>query len=209
MTITEILKAKGLDDATITSILEDMKTNRIFTASEENLDIRYGKLKTEHEGVTKQLGEATTLIEELKKSSKGNEELLKKITDSEGRIAALQVELEQTRLDSAINVGLLAAGVKPDDVDYVTFKLKAKGDELSLDESGKIKGWDDKIAALKTQFPTQFETTSSKHYEEYRLPDSQGGDRAVTRDEFNRMGYSARVELKRNNPEQYNQLTKG
>ena len=35
-------------------------------------------------------------------------------------------------------------------------KLKEKG-ELALDEDGKIKGWDDKIAALKTQFPTQFE----------------------------------------------------
>ena len=207
MTITEILKAKGLDDATITGILEDMKTNRIFTASEENLDIRYGKLKTEHEGVTKQLGEATTLIEELKKSSKGNEGLQQKVTEYEGRVAALQAELEQTRLDSAIKVELLSS--KALDVDYLTFKLKEKG-ELALDENGKIKGWDDKLAALRTQFPTQFEGASSKHYEEYRLPDSQGGsDHAVTRDEFSKMGYSARVELKRNNPEQYNQLTKG
>jgi hypothetical protein len=207
MTISEILKAKGLDDATIAGILEDMKTNKVFAASEENLDIRYGKLKTEHEGVTKQLGEATTLIEELKKSSKGNEGLQQKISDYEGQVAALQAELEQTRLDSAIKVELLSS--KALDVDYLTFKLKEKG-ELSLDENGKVKGWEDKLAALKTQFPTQFETTSSKHYEEFRLPDSQGnGDNTVTREEFNRMGYNARVELRRNNPEQYTQLMKG
>lgn len=207
MTIAEILKAKGLDDATIAGILEDMKTNRVFTASEENLDIRYGKLKTEHEGVTRQLGEATTLIEELKKSSKGNEGLQQKITDYEAQVAALQAELEQTRLDAAIKVELLSS--KALDVDYLTFKLKEKG-ELSLDENGKIKGWEDKVAALRTQFPTQFETSTQKRYEEFRLPGDQGGsEQPITKEEFNRMGYASRVELKRNNPEQYSQLTKG
>lgn len=207
MTITEILKAKGLDDATTAGILEEMKANKIFTASEENLDIRYGKLKTEHEGVSKQLGEANTLIEELKKSNKGNEGLQQKITEYEGQVATLQAELEQTKLDAAIKVELLSS--KALDVDYLTFKLKEKG-ELALDENGKIKGWDDKIAALKTQFPTQFESSTQKRYEEYKLPGDNGGsEQPITKEEFNKMGYASRVELKRNNPEQYSQLMKG
>ena len=52
MTISEILKAKGISDETIAAVLDEMKTNKIFTSSEENLDIRYGKLKTQHDGVT-------------------------------------------------------------------------------------------------------------------------------------------------------------
>ena len=52
MNLTEILKAKGLDDEAIKSIQDEMKANKIYTASEENLDIRYGKFKTDHEGVT-------------------------------------------------------------------------------------------------------------------------------------------------------------
>jgi len=207
MTIAEILKAKGLDDAVIKEIQEEMKANKVFTASEENLDIRYGKLKTDHEGVTKQLGEANTLIEELKKSTKGNEGLQQKITDYEGQIEKLQTELEQTRLDSAIQVELLSA--KALDVDYLTFKLKEKG-EIALDENGKIKGWDDKLAGLKTQFPTQFESAGGKKFEEHKLPEGEpGGNATVTKEEFNKMGYNSRVELKQSNPELYSQMMKG
>ena len=168
MTIAEILKAKGLDDAVIKEIQEDMKSNKIFTASEENLDIRYGKLKTDHDGKIAELTEAQNLIAELKKSTKGQEDLQGKITAYESQVQQLQAELEQTKLDSAIKVELLSS--KALDVDYLTFKLKEKG-ELALDENGKIKGWDDKIAALKTQFPTQFEGSGGRRYEEHRLPD--------------------------------------
>ena len=40
MTINEILKAKGISDETVADILAAMKENKIFTAGEENLDIR-------------------------------------------------------------------------------------------------------------------------------------------------------------------------
>ena len=208
MTIADILKAKGIGDDIIKSVQEEMKTNKIFTASEENLDIRYGKLKTDHEGVTKQLGEANSLIEELKKSNKGNEVLQQKVTDYETQIAQLQEQLKQTQIDAEANVALLAAGVKPDDIDYVLFKLKAKGD-LELDENGKVKGMDDKIDALKTQLPANFEGAGGKKYQENKLPDADPGDKAVTKEEFNKMGYNSRVEFKRNNPEQYSQMMKG
>ena len=58
MTLEEILKAKGLDDEAVKSTIGEMKQNKIFTASEENLDTRYGKLKTDHEAVNKQLADA-------------------------------------------------------------------------------------------------------------------------------------------------------
>ena len=173
MTIAEILKAKGIEDTIIKEIQEEMKSNKIFTASEENLDIRYGKLKTDHDGKVAELTEAQNLIAELKKSTKGNEGLQQKITDYESQVQQLQAELEQTKLESAIKVELLSS--KALDVDYLTFKLKEKG-ELALDENGKIKGWDDKLAALKTQFPTQFESAGSKKYEEHRLPEDRDHD---------------------------------
>jgi hypothetical protein len=208
MTLAELLKSKGIEDSIIEGIIADMKTNKIFTASEENLDVRYGKLKTDHDGKLKELTEAQNLIAELKKSSKGNEDLQGKISAYEQQVQQLQAELEQTKLDSAINVGLLAAGVKPDDVDYVTFKLKAKGDELALDENGKVKGWDDKVAALKTQLPGQFESAGSKKYEEHKLPDNQNDGASVNKEDFNKMGYQDRLKLFKENPEAYAELTK-
>lgn len=206
MTIAEILKAKGIDNAIIDEIQEEMKANKIFTASEENLDIRYGKLKTEHDGKLAELSEAQNLIAELKRSNKGNEDLQGKITAYETQVAQLQEELKQTKLDNAIKVELLSN--KALDVDYLTFKLKEKG-ELTLDENGKIKDWDDKLAGLKVQFPTQFETSGAKKIEENKLPEIDDGNKVVTKEEFNKMGYNARVDFKRNNPEQYSQLMKG
>ena len=206
MTLAEILKAKGIGEDIIKGILDDMKSNKIFTASEENLDVRYGKLKTDHEGVTKQLGEANTLIEELKKSTKGQEDLQGKLAAYEGRVEQLQAALEQAQIEGEAKVSLLAA--KALDVDYLLFKLKEKG-ELSRGDDGKVKGLDDMIDALKTQFPTQFESASTKHYQEHKLPEGDPGDKPVTKEEFNKMGYNSRVELKRTNPEQYSQLMKG
>ena len=209
MTLFEILKAKGISDDIIKAVQDDMKANKIFTSAEENIDIRYKKLKDEHDTVVKERDEGKTLIETLQKSNKGNEDLQKQVSDYQAKMQQLQTELQQTKLDSAINVGLLAAGVKPEDVDYVTFKLKAKGD-IELDEQGNIKGWDDKVAGLKTQFPANFTTTGGKKYEEHKLPDGDNGNiETITKEQFNKMGYNSRVELKQKNPEQYSQLMKG
>ena len=209
MNLIEIMKAKGISDDIITAVQEEMKANKIFTSAEENIDVRYGKLKTQHEAVTKERDEAKALIESLQKSNKGNEDLQKQVSDYQTRMAQLEAENAQIRIDSAINVGLLAAGVKPEDVDYVTFKLKAKG-EIELDDQGNIKGWDDKVAGLKTQFPANFVSAGGKKYEEHRLPDGgQNPTETITKEQFNKMGYASRVELKRNNPEQYDQLMKG
>lgn len=215
MTINEILHAAGIDEATIAKITEAMKTNKVYTASEENLDIRYGKLKTDHEGVTKQLEAANAAIEDMKKSTKGQEALQQKITTYEQQVQQLQAELAQTKLNAAVKVELLSSGAV--DVDYLTFKLNEKlkkdGETLALDESGAVKGWADKLNGLKTQFPTMFETSADGDDYEVLEPNSlkkgSTGGKIVTREEFSRMGYNSRVALKQENPELYNQMMKG
>jgi hypothetical protein len=205
MNLFDILKAKNIEEDVIKAIQEEMKANKIFTASEENLDIRYGKLKTQHEGTSKQLDEANALIETLKTSTKGQEDAQQKITAYEQQVVQLQAELEQTKLESAIKVELLAA--KAMDVDYLTFKLKERG-ELALDEQGKIKGWDDKLAGLKTQFPTQFEGEGKKNIIENKLPNNDGDNNGITREAFAKMGYQDRLKVYQENPEAYKELTK-
>lgn len=198
MTLNEILKANGVNDEAISAIAAAMKENKIYTASEENLDIRYGKLKTQHDGVNQQLTEANALIEELKKSNKGNDGLQQKVTDYETKVQQLQAELEQTKIDAAIKVELLAN--KAVDVDYLTFKLKNKGEALTLDENGKIKDWDDKLAALKTQFPNQFEASGKKTVVENRLPGNDE-EAALTKSDILKKPYAERAKLFEENPE--------
>ena len=205
MTLQEILKSQGLTDEQIQTIVGEMKQNKIFTASEENLDIRYGKLKTDFESLTKQHGESTALIEQMKKDNAGNEAMQGKIAEYEGKIATLENELQQTRVDSALKVALLEA--KDLDVEYLTFKIKEKG-EVKLDENGKVKGIDETIASLKTQFPSQFSTETKKKIDENKLPGGEPDNKhGVTKEQFDKMGYQERLRLFNENPDAYKEFT--
>lgn len=208
MTLQEILKAKGMTDEDIESVIGEMKQNKIFTTSHENMDVRYPKLKADHENLTAQHGESTRLIEQFKAGTKDNEALQGKITAHEATIAQLQEQLRQTQLEAAIQVALV--GAKATDVPYLTFQLKQKGD-LTLDDQGHIKGIDDMLAGLKTQFPAFFESAGSgKQIDPQKLPDrNPTGGTTVTKEQFDKMGYSSRVQLKESNPELYDQLMKG
>ena len=160
MTLEELVKQYLNDDEKSTKFFEDMKANKIYTAGEENLDIRYGKLQEDFNNKTKEHEEATKLIEQLKESGKGNEELQGKITEYEGQVAELQKELEQTKIESALKVAL--SNAKVTDVDYVAFKVKEKNKELKLDEDGNIKGIDDTLKEIKTTYPNFFEAEKKK-----------------------------------------------
>jgi hypothetical protein len=205
MTLEEILKSQGLSDEQISTITGEMKQNKIFTAGEENLDIRYGKLKGEFDNQSSQLSEANGLIEQLKKGTKDNDALQGQISAHEATISQLQEQLKQTQLEAEIKVALLAA--KASDVDYMTFKLKEKG-ELELGEDGHIKGIDDKIAGLKTQFPTQFEAVKGGQIiDPQPLPGGEPRKSTITKEAFDKMGYQNRLKLKQEQPEVYAQMT--
>lgn len=206
MTINEILKARGLDDNAINDVLNDLKANKLYFASEENMDVRYGKLKTQHDGLNQQLTEANTLIETLKKSTKGQEEAQNKITAYEQQVQQLQQELEKTKILAEAKFALKEAGAI--DVDYMLYLLQEKG-ELSLTEDGKIKDWDDKLAGLKTQKPTQFESKGKqKNIMENKLPDEDGGGDALTRESLLKKPYAERMQIYNQNPEAYKNAMK-
>ena len=205
MTFDEILQSNNLEEDQIKAIKAAMKENKVFTAGEENLDIRYGKLKTDFDGVNGQLSEAQKLIEEMKKSEGANEALQGKIGEYEAKIAELEAEKAQVETEAALKVALLEANA--DDIDYLTFKIKEKGD-IEIGEDGKIKGIDDTIAALKTQFPNQFKGEANRKVHENKLEQGENKD-AVTPDQFRKMGYTQRNELFNSDPDLYEKLTKG
>ena len=208
MTLQDILKSKGMSDEDIKSVISEMKQNKIFTASEENLDVRYGKLKTDHENLTAEHQKSTDLIAELQKATKGQEAIQGKITEYEATIKQLQEEAVQARTESALKIGLLSAGAKADDIDYLIFKMSHDTDcdwKPELGDNGVIKGLDEKVKGLKTQFPNQFETASQKKIEEKKL-DKPDDDSKVSKEDFARMGYQAKVKLFNENPDLYKQL---
>ena len=197
MTLSEILKSLELSDEQIQTIESEMKANKIFTTNEENLDIRYNKLKGDYDGNAQKLKEANKLIEDLKKNTTDN---------SESTIEGLQKELEQTKVESAIKVALLDA--KAGDIDYLTYKLKEKG-ELKLDENGEVAGLSDMLGELKTQYPNQFESSTNQKTDVKKLPDNDGDKGgSMTKEEFDKLSYAKRLELFENNKELYDEMTK-
>lgn len=136
---------------------------------------KYDALQAMLDGKETKLTTANGLIADLKKGTKGNEELQGKITGYETQVSQLQAELEKTKLENAIQLALRDA--KAVDPDYLAFKLREKysADELTLDENGKVKGMDDKLAGLKTQFPNQFESAGQKKVVENKLPEGDHG----------------------------------
>lgn len=160
-------------------------------------------------GKQSELDTANSLIADLKKSTKGNEEMQGKITNYESQVQQLQAQLAETKLKSAIKVALLSE--KAIDVPYLTFKLeeklKEKGETLELDENDNIKGWDDRLAGLKTQFPNMFEASKKRIIEPNLLPDNRDHNTGITAEQFAKMGYQSRLKLKQEQPEIYNKMT--
>lgn len=167
---------------------------------------KYDALETLLKGKTTELETANGLITELKKGTKGNEELQGKITGYETQVAQLQQELKDTKIKSAVKVALLAE--KALDVDYLAYKLeanlKADGKSLELDDADNIKGWKDLLSGLKTQFPNQFEGEGQRKYKDGSLPDGNGGGE-VTLEQFRKMGVEERSKFKAENEALYNQ----
>ena len=162
-------------------------------------------------GKETELKSANDLIAQLKKDTKGNDDLQKKIGEYDAQVAQLQAQLAETKMKAAIKVALLSE--KAVDVDYLTFKLneklKEKGETLELDENDNIKGWDDKLAGLKTQFPSMFESAASgeKKFEEKRF--EQGSESGtLTRADILKKPYAERARIAAENPEAYAEAMK-
>lgn len=169
---------------------------------------KYDALQQLLDGKTGELDKANTLIADLKKNAKSDDGLQQKVTDYEKQVATLQAENAKIRLNNALKISLLEA--KATDIDYLTFKLeeklKSEGKTLELDDNEKVKGVDDLISGLKTQFPTQFEAGNKPKVDPNPLPKPGDPQPTVTQEQFNKMGYDSRVKLKNENPELYSQL---
>lgn len=205
MNFLEILKANGITDELAVKIASEMKSNKIYLASEENLDVRYNKLKLESEADKSELLKAQALISELQNGNKENGELQTRIREHQEEIATLKKSLEEQRAESALERALIEANVQ--DVDYVKFKLKEKGTEFKLDENGKLVNIKAALDELKIQIPSQFKS-SEKKVEELKLPTDVKADKTVTKEDYSKMSYADRVKLFSDDKETFDEVSK-
>lgn len=205
MTLQDILKEFLVEEDKINSFLGKMKDNKIFTASEENLDVRYKKLKDDYDAKDKEHAKSLTLIDELKKSGVDNEDMQNKISAYETNVAQLKAENEQLKLDNAIKVKLLSLNAKASDLDYLMFKIKQDDNKLSLDDNGEIKGLD--LDAIKGSYPNNFEVESKKEVDVNNLPNINDKPKELSKEDFSKMGYQERNKLYKEDLELYKKLS--
>lgn len=199
MNLIEIMTANGVEQSVAEKITADMKANKIFTAGEDNLDIRYGKLKTEHAQAQQSISNLQQQIAEL-------EQLKQQLDDANKNYATLEAENNRIKLDNALERALIEAKVQ--DVDYMKFKLKEKHpDGFKLDGNGKIESINTVLDDLKVQFPQQFAKVEKK-IEEKKLEKSDDNNGGISSEQFTKMNYHERAKLFKENPEQYAELSK-
>ena len=175
MTLAEILAAQNLNEEQIAAIEAAMKENKIYLADEENLSIRYNKLKEEKQAQDNELQKAQELIKQLQDSAKGNEEIQNKIKEYEAQIEQLKTDAAKAKLDYAIKTGLLERNINPDSMDFLLFKINQDNKELKLGEDDKLEGID--FDEIKTKYASHFkaeDSNASKRLDPNSLP--QGGE---------------------------------
>ena len=203
MNLLEILKANGIDDEVAGKITADMKANKIFTAGEDNLDVRYSKLKNDYTASTQQITDLQSQIAQFEQAKSQNATL---IEEANRKFAELQEENARIKTDYALDRALMEAKVQ--DVDYMKFKLKEKHPEgFKLDENGKIESINTVLDDLKVQFPNQFSKTEKK-IEEKKLEKTDDTNTGITSEQFSKMNYHEKAKLFKENPEQYAELNK-
>lgn len=163
----EIIK-KYVESDNFENLMNELKENNIYFSSEDNLDIRYGKLKTDMQEKNKLYEEAQKHIENLRKGMKNSEELKLKQTEYEQRIKDLEAENKEIKINSSLKQALIKEKAK--DIEYLTYKIKNEYQNgkipFEFDTNGNLKGLDEIIETVRKQHTDLFEPqTTSKDVE--------------------------------------------
>lgn len=206
MNLEELLKAQGLDDNQVKSILGVMKKEKIYTTNLENIEERYNKLKGQKEDLEVQLNTANSTIKELKKNNADNEELQKTIKQHEDTIKTQKAEYESKvrnlTLDSAINSALTKAKAKHSDL----LASKFDRDKLVINEDGTVTGLDEQLKGFKETYKDMFEVTLGGGTP--ANPDTKPSKTTLTKEEFLKMDFYEQSKFANDNPEQYSEIMK-
>ncbi len=201
MTLAELLKAQGLTDEQISAITGEMTKNKIYTTNEENIDIRYSKLKTEKEDLKGKLDAADATIADLKKNNVDNTVLQGTIKTHEETIATMKTDYDTRIRDISIKAAIQS---KLTDTKYPEL-LETKFDtkKLTISEDGTVLGIDEQLTTIKESYKDLFVPVVKG-----RDPNNSGGNpKVISKEQFTKMNYKERVELYNTNIELYNQLS--
>ncbi|MGL4485071.1 MAG: phage scaffolding protein [Anaerovoracaceae bacterium] len=202
--LKQLLIKNGVEEEKAKEILSKLQKEKIYFSSEENLDVRYGKLKEQQETGGQALAAAEARIKELEEGQGKIEPLQAELTELKANNETLSAENSQLKLENALKVKLLTERARPESIDYLLFKIRSESEDVSIDEEGKLSGID--VERLKTTYPLNFESAEKPIIEGVPLPKLDEPNKTISKTEFNSMGYKERLKLSKDDPALYEEL---
>lgn len=170
--------------------------NWIPKAKFDDVNTEKNEYKTQIDNLNQELGK---LKEKLKDNDNANET----IADLQKQIADKEIELEKTRKSNAIKLEVLKAN--PNDVADILPHLK--DESISINEDGTITGLKEQLEDLKESKPYLFKEVEPQGTGGSLGNGGRGTGKVITKEEFDKMSYSEKVELYNKDQELYRELT--
>ena len=163
---------------------------------------RFNEVNEAKKELDKLLKERDVQLEQLSKNNKDSEELTKQIKDLQALNKQTADEYEnkinKMQFDYALDGALTGAKCK---------NIKALKALLDIEnikyQDGKLEGLEDQLKTLKESDSYLFDIESNPGSKGFN---PGGGNQTITKEDFNKMGYSERVKLYSENRELYNNL---
>ncbi len=199
---------------------DDLYAQVVEKAGDQKIDIvsngqwfpkeRFDAVNNEKKELKSQLDERDQQLTDLQKQAKGNEELqnaIEQLQEENKKVSEeYQQKLEKQAFEFAIESALRDAKAK--NIKAVKANLNVDGLKLSDD---KVIGLDEQLTALKESdsylFEAENDSSSGLAGRQPHVNPSAPLKGNITKDQFEKMGYSERENLYRENPELYQQLT--
>jgi len=173
---------------------------------------KYDTLQNDFTSKSEELKKANELINSMKNEKGNTDELNAKIKEYEKEVENLKQQNASLQLENALKYALKDVGGI--DIDYLVFKAKEHKPVMEIGEDGKIKDIDNLIKDLKTSIPTQFKSDDDNEDGDYKKvfdplkPKNGQKGNTVTKEQFKKMNYEERMNIRKENPELYEQLRK-
>lgn len=212
---------KGEVEMSLKELLgDDLYAQVVEKAGDQKIDIvsngqwfpkeRFDAVNNEKKELKSQLDERDQQLTALQKQAKGNEELqnaIEQLQEENKKVSEeYQQKLEKQAFEFAIESALRDAKAK--NIKAVKANLNVDGLKLS---DGKVIGLDEQLTALKESdsylFEAENDSSTGLAGRQPHVNPSAPLKGNITKEQFEKMGYSERENLYRENPELYQQLT--
>lgn len=195
----EFLRGLNVDEEAIPKIIDEHHESlRQFKDKADKVDSLQEQLDT----ANKEISNRDNQIKDLQAKAGDNEELNNKLEEIKKENAGYEQKIKDVQLNKAIEVALAKENaIKPEQA----IKL-IDTTELEVDESGNVKGLDKYMSDFKEENSYLFEQPkpTGRKPEDGDNPKQSDG---ITKEQFNKMTYTEKVELKTSDPDKYYELS--